>query len=322
LNIVPNKRDPLELHRVRQEVEHLLPHLPLSSIERVEEGVSTYVYRIQSSNEVFYLRLLPEIGASFAPEVYVHQLLRAKGVNVPEVIYFEHFNEVLQQSLMLTTEIKGVHLGHCSSIEDQKAILREAGRDLALINSIPVKHFGWINRDSSGVRQLEAEHPSYRAFIYEYLKHDLDLLGNSQVLKGSDITVIYSILDRYDTWLDEEQAWLAHGDFDGNHIYQQQGHYTGIIDFGEIRGATSWYDLGLFRMRDGELLPELVLPYLVEGYREVLSLPSDYELHINFSSLLTAVRMLAHVIKKYPERAQDRQLLKSISRDIEVLLIQ
>jgi len=52
----------------------------------------------------------------------------------------------------------------------------------------------------------------------------------------------------------------------------------------------------------------------------VLSLPSDYELHINFSSLLTAVRMLAHVTKKYPERAQDRQLLKSISRDIEVLL--
>src|SRR5438552_17370156 len=46
-------------------------------VERVEEGVSTYVYRIDRGNEVFYLRVLPEANASFAPEVHVHELRRA-----------------------------------------------------------------------------------------------------------------------------------------------------------------------------------------------------------------------------------------------------
>ena len=303
-----------------QEVKRLLPHLAMSSIKRVKEGVSTYVYRIRSNNDVFYLRLLPEIDASFAPEVYIHQLLRAKGVKVPEVVYYEHYNEVLRQSLMLITEIKGTHLGNCTSLEDQKAILREAGRDLALINSILVKHFGWMRRDCREITHLEAEFPTFRAFINEHLESDLILLEQRQILKSSDVKDISSILVRYDAWLNEEQAWLAHGDFDVTHIYQQQGYYTGIIDFGEIRGGNLFYDLGHFRLHDGETLLNLVLPYLVEGYKEVIALPSDYELRISFSSLLIAIRALAHVTKKYPERPLGHGL-QALARDIRVLLV-
>ena len=306
---------------VRGEIQRLFTHLPISSIKRVEEGISTYVYRIYSNNEIFYLRLLPEIDASFAPEVHVHQVLRAKGVKVPEVVYYEHYNAVFQQSLMLITEIQGTHLGYCTSREDQKAILREAGRDLALINSIPVKHFGWIRRDRSQVTQLEAEFLSYRAFIYEHLENDLILLEKSQILSSSDVVAISSILKRYDTWLNEEQATLAHGDFAVTHIYQQQGHYTGIIDFGEIRGANLFYDLGHFRIHDGETLPNLVLPYLIEGYEEVAALPPDYELRISFSSLLIAIRKFAYVTQKYPNRPLLNNNLQAMMRDIQMLLI-
>ncbi len=320
LNIPPNKISPPDTKVLVQEVKRFLPHLPVHSIERVEEGVSTYVYRIRSNNSVFYLRLLPEIDSSFAPEVYVHQLLKAKGVKVPEVVYYEHYNEVLCQSLMLTTEIQGMHLGYCTSLEDQKTILREAGRDLALINSVPVKHFGWIRRDRSEVTQLEAEFPTYRAFIYEYLESDLMLLEQSHVLKSDDVAAISSILECYDAWLDEEQAWLAHGDFDVTHIYQQRGQYTGIIDFGEIRGANLLYDFGHFRMYDGERLPNLVLPYLIEGYEDVIALPSDYEQRISFSSLLITIRMLAQVTRKYPTRPLGHGL-QALARDMQVLLI-
>ena len=55
-----------------------------TTIERVAEGVSTCVYRIIRNNETFYLRILPEEGQSFAPEVAVHQQLRQMGVKVPE----------------------------------------------------------------------------------------------------------------------------------------------------------------------------------------------------------------------------------------------
>ncbi len=316
-----NKNSPPNIQVVTREIQRLLPQLSISSIERVEEGVSTYVYRIHSNNEIFYLRLLPEVGASFAPEVYVHQLLRAKGVKVPEVVYYEHYNEVLQQSLMLSTEIKGTHLGNCSSLEDQKAILREAGRDLALIDSIPVKHFGWIRRDYDEVKQLEAEFPTLRALIYEHLENDLLLLEKSRILRSSDVAAISSILERNDVWLNEEQAWLAHGDFDVTHIYQKNDHYTGIIDFGEIRGANLFYDLGHFCMHDGETLPNLVLPYLLEGYKEVIALPQDYELRLRFSSLFIAIRRLAHITKKDPNCPLGHGP-QAITRDIKRLLLQ
>ena len=127
-------------------------------------------------------------------------------------------------------------------------------------------------------------------------------MANKQLLSSSDVTDITAILARYASWLNEKQAYLAHGDFDVTHIYQQHGQYTGIIDFGEIRGTTSWYDLGHFQLHDGETLPNMVLPYLLEGYQDVMSLPSNYEQRISFTSLLIALRMLAYTTRKYPER--------------------
>jgi len=73
-------------------------------------------------------------------------------------------------------------------------------------------------------------------------------------------------------------------------------------------------------MRDGETLPTLVLPYLVEGYREVAYLPPDYEQRISLSSLLIAINTLARTMSRSPENIHDHQGLKSIRRDIQVLL--
>ena len=93
-------------------------------------------------------------------------------------------------------------------------------------------------------------------------------------------------IERYEAWLHVEQAWLAHGDFDVTHIYQHDGRYTGIIDFGEIRGAHQLYDLGHFNLHDGEVVPQMLLPTLLEGYREVLTLPPDRERRISLVSVL------------------------------------
>lgn len=305
-------------------VEHIVArHFPRTHrtyTERVKEGVSTYVYRIHYANEIFYLRILPEIDASFAPEVTAHQLLRAKQVKVPDVLYFEHLNEEFGRSIMLTSEIKGKPLGQCSVERDQRAILLEAGRDLAIINSLPVRYFGWIRRDSQKITALEATLPTNRDFIYEHLEHDLAALAE-KVLTSNQVSTMRQVVQRFDGWLkDGEQAWLAHGDFDATHIYHDQGRYTGIIDFGEIRGTHSLYDLGHFRMYDSETLPNLMLPYLIEGYREVTSLPPDYEQKVSFYSLLIATRTLARALEKRPETVHNHQALVSLPRDVELLL--
>lgn len=299
-------------------VARIFPGTSDVSTTWVEGGVSTHVYRIVGGNDVFYLRVLPETGASFAPEVRAHELLRERGVKVPEVIYFEHLNEGLQRSVMMTTEIVGEHVGRRSSVQDIRQILIEAGRDLAILNSIPVNGFGWIKRGRAEVVDLDAEHPSYRAFALEDLGTHLSSIES--VLSAEEIAAARETINRHDRWLDVDQAWLAHGDFDVTHIFQDRGRYTGIIDFGEIRGGDPFYDLGHFRLHDGETLPGRVLPYLLEGYGQVTPLPSDYEQRISFSSLLIGVRWLARMIEKFPEREfGGHQAAKSIGRDLIVL---
>ncbi|HEY7349581.1 MAG TPA: aminoglycoside phosphotransferase family protein [Ktedonobacterales bacterium] len=289
-------------------------------VQRVEEGVSTYVYRIRRADEVCYLRVLPEADASFAPEVYAHQRLRERGVNVPEVLYFEHCNQALGRSVMVTTEIKGASLARCNDAQAQRHILRAAGRDLAVINSLPVRGFGWIKRSRSKVTRLEAEHSTSRAFLTEYLERDLAALAEAHVLKQDTLATIQRILKDYDTWLASQHSWLAHGDFDVTHMYQEAGHYTGIIDFGEIRGADFFYDLGHFSMHDGETLPILVLPWLLEGYQEIAPLPDGYRQHIAFASLLIAIRTLARAGQKRPQTLPTHHGLQAIPRDIRLLL--
>jgi hypothetical protein len=158
-------------------------HLSPRDIERVTEGVSTHVYRIIFEHETFYLRVLPEEGVSFAPEVTVHERLRQMHIKVPEIIYFEAHNELFQRSIMVTTEIRGLPISQSRSLPEETIaeILREAGRDLAVINSVPVEGFGWIRRDLPKTSELYAQWPTYRAFVSEFWEADLAYLSESVI---------------------------------------------------------------------------------------------------------------------------------------------
>ncbi|HEY4383064.1 MAG TPA: phosphotransferase, partial [Ktedonobacteraceae bacterium] len=127
------------------------------------------------------------------------------------------------------------------------------------------------------------------------------------------------ILFHYEPLLMIEQGYLAHGDFDTSHIYQQDGRFTGIIDFGEIRGTSHWYDLGHFHMRDGEALPYRVLPELIRGYEERIALPSNSEPHIFFTSVLINVRALAGSLQKRPANCYTRHQLEVLREDVSAL---
>jgi aminoglycoside phosphotransferase (APT) family kinase protein len=292
-----------------------------AAVERVTEGVSTYVYQITFPHETFYLRVLPEEGASFSPEATVHTQLRQMQIKVPEVIYFEHYNELLQRSVMITAEIKGRPLSQSSTLSQEmmEEILKEAGRDLACLNTVLVEGFGWVRRDSPKASCLRAEWPTHRAFALEHWEAGVAYLGE-HALQRSEVLLLERVLSCYDSWLDSEQGYLAHGDFDTTQIYQDNGRYTGIIDFGEIRGAGCWYDLGHFHMRDGELLPFHLLPALVCGYKEVASLPSSYEQHIRLAGLLINVRALARSLQKRPPNRYTRHQLEVLREDLLALL--
>src|SRR5262245_42413048 len=112
-------RQPDHDHRLLREIaDHVLPGTGHARVARTPSGSSTPVYRIERGGGAYYLRLAESPEASLAPEALVHDLLHARGVRVPEVVYFEPFHERLQRSVMVTAAIPGRPLAEDSRDTD------------------------------------------------------------------------------------------------------------------------------------------------------------------------------------------------------------
>ena len=310
-------REPDHDHRLLREIAgRVLPGTGLPAVERTSSGSSTPVYRIERGGSTYYLRLAEGPEASLAPEMRVHDLLHARGVRVPEVVYFEPFHDQLRRAVMVTTAIRGRSLAEDHHGFDVSAVLAAAGRDLAAINAVELKGFGFVRRDRPDSTQPEGEFPTLRAFALAELEEYLTAV--SRVLRGDEIQAVRAVLTHHDDWLDTDQASLAHGDLDATHIYHQDGRYTGIIDFGEIRGADPFYDLGHTALHDGETIPDPMLSHLLVGYNEVSPLPVDHASRIAFWSLLIGIRALARSASR-PQAAYRHYLVAAVRRALAAL---
>jgi aminoglycoside phosphotransferase (APT) family kinase protein len=88
-------------------------------------------------------------------------------------------------------------------------------------------------------------------------------------------------------------ARLAHGDFDSTAIFQRDGDYSGLIDFGELRGTEPLFDLGHFHLWEHQRTPLPLWEALLAGYREVAAPPTGYEELVARSATLLGLRQLA-----------------------------
>jgi hypothetical protein len=214
-------------------------------------------------------------------------------VRAPEVLYYTAKDPALQLSVMVTTAVPGQPIGYGDHSPDIFPVLRQAGRDLARINAIEVEGFGWVRRDQSDLSHLRGEFPTCWGWLAHDVQVDLPALAQSGLLRPEALAALPQALDLCRTHFVDGRAVLAHGDFDVTHIYHRHGAYTGIIDFGEIRGTYALYDLGHFAIENPELLP-----YLLEGYADVTPLPGDYARRIQLSSLLIALRRLSRRLRQ------------------------
>src|ERR1700722_1546725 len=73
----------------------------------------------------------------------------------------------------------------------------------------------------------------------------------------------------------------------------RNGRYSGVIDFGEMRGADLYFDLGHFLLHGSEArLAELFESFLA-GYTEVTALPGDHWEAIRISAIPLGLRQLS-----------------------------
>jgi Ser/Thr protein kinase RdoA (MazF antagonist) len=256
-------------------------------VERVPKGSSTFVYRITAKSGRYYLRFLKE-DASFATEALAHDSLFAAGVSVPRVVCFEHRNTLAGLSAMLVEEIPGNSVEDDWPKEHLRDILRDAGRQLARIHTIRVEGFGWVDKNSYDT--LKGEKGSFDDYFNEHLDSDIETLGQYP-FSDDDRKRIADLMVAARRLLNVPDAVLVHGDYDVSHIFHAAGKYSGVIDFGEIRGNSRLFDLATFI---GFYQDRSLYSYLLEGYREAVHL-TDEDL---YAAELMALFMLLRFLGK------------------------
>ena len=307
---------------VRNRIARLMARIRTEALARIEPatgGVSTTVYRVVYPGETFYLRLLPDPRDSFASEAAVHTRLRMLGVKVPEVVHYERRNALLGRSVLVTTAIVGTPVSESGALGEAalREIVEAAGRDLAVIHSLAVHSFGRL-RGRVDSDELSAPLPTRRVTLAGWDEALRTLAGT--VLSQAEVGELIRVYERAANDHDDGPASLAHGDFSTRHIFQHDGEYTGIIDFGDSRGDDRWYDLGYFHMRDGGRLPFRLEVALLTGYRAHTTLPPDAGQRIRAASVLIAVPLLAESVRRGAWDSVAQHLLDGLRRDLVAIV--
>ena len=287
---------PASLDALAGLVREAFPGTGPVSIGPASGGRLVVVYRAVVDGVRFYLRLAEEPGQDLTTDALVLHRLRALGAHVPEVVAASPSTAAFPRSWMITTEVPGCSIAEGGTDDEARQAATAAGRDAAVINSVPVSGFGWLRRD--GCERLGAGLPSYSQFVVSCLPRPwpgrlAELFDQRQ-------------LDALHALAAGEQArplrdgHLVHGDLDVTHIYTQAGRYSGLIDFGEMRGADSYFDLGHFLLHDGETRPARLFSFFLEGYRQVSPLPGGAAQAIRTSAILLGLRQLSRWLS--PER--------------------
>lgn len=142
-------------------------------IERTVQGVAAQVYRVVRAGDEWFLRLAEQRDQTLQVDAELLARLRRIQVRVPEVVYVHPFVEQLDRSVLLTRHIGGVSLEATANHRLAWDVARRAGRDLAMINQLPVDGFGWISRSrhcGDVVRwPLAAKLADYASFVVDDL---------------------------------------------------------------------------------------------------------------------------------------------------------
>jgi Ser/Thr protein kinase RdoA (MazF antagonist) len=263
---------------------------PGLTVARTPEGVAAQVYRVEAAGRVVYVRIAEESHEDLSVDAMLLEHLRHEGLHVPEVVHVEPFDEVLGRSVLIMGQIAGQPLADCLDERAARRVARAAGRELAVLNRVEVQGFGWVQRRPPAW-PLHATAKTYAEFVTSYLPDPWP--GRlAWLFSARELDRLWS-LAASECRRDLAGATLAHGDFDSTPIFQVDGHYSGLIDFGEIRGTEPSFDLGHFYLHDQERKPMPLLADLLAGYGEVAVLPAGHQELVRRSAVLLGLRQLA-----------------------------
>ena len=294
-------------------IRNILLETPFSqfNVEECHEGISTNVYKLTDNNQIAYLRICPKYLPSEV-EAYAHNLMLQQGVKVPEILYIGKEETSLNDlTFLITSEVKGKSINNSSLLSEteKREVLLEAGKDIAKINKIQTKDFGYISFIKG--KKLKGYAHSYLEIINDALIKLKEIETSNELTKDT-ISKLYEYIEKNKSiMMKDKKSFLAHGDVSLNHIYQNNGKYTGIIDFGNIKGANILHDLAYIYTFENDSFQDIL-----DGYKTVTNLPKNYMKRIHIEAMIFGVRKYWWKLKNTPEKIKKRENINKIFNKI------
>ena len=275
------------------------------------------MYRLERAPGVAYLRLAETSDENLFTDAALLEHLSGFGLLVPEVLHVDSFDEVLGRSVLVMSAIDGQHLRHCDDRETAGHVAHAAGAQLALLHSVPVDGWGWVVRDGSW--PLVGTWPERRQFDWSELP-DTWPGALAPVLAPAELEALWTCFNDEPT--NGVAPRLAHGDFDVTPILDSGRRYSGLIDFGEIRGTEATFDLGHFLLHDAESAPWLLIDDILAGYASVDPGPAEDHDAIRRSALQLGTRQLARWLTRsdVATATKDARIKARVQRLRELML--
>jgi hypothetical protein len=241
----------------------------------------------------------------------IHRRLRALSTRMPEVVHVEASDEALERSVLIMTEIPGTPLTQVGDFEVARHVAEKAGADASRFRKIAVKGFGWVRRNDPP-ETLRTELEDYASFTVSYMPTTptkrFALLGS--LFAPDKLDRIEEIID-VESGRDVPIGALAHGDLDVTQIFCAESHYTGLIDFSELRGTEPEFDLGHFLLHDCETLAQPLFDDFLHGYVAESGFEVDKDT-VRRSAVLSGLRQLCRWLgpERRPSASSDQVRLR------------
>lgn len=262
------------------------------------------VYVIRKNRRKVFLKVKGTNSRfNFDAEAFALKSLAKLGAKVSGVVR-------RSDSFIITSE----NLGKC--IDDRprlflkKTIYKDLSEDLQKFYSVKFNGFGPIENSAYG-------RGKYKKWIdfFEDIKAWMKIIKNRGMASIKSVEVLEKYWQQNSSRLkDVKKSYLVHGDFCLDHVFAFQGHYSGIIDFGDTFAGDPLMDLAYFKFKEiAKTYGPKTFELLREPYEKYRTIGASETKLINLYMIYWAFRRV--------KESNDPDMAKTFAKKLERLAI-
>jgi len=282
----------------------------LAESRRIINGETNEVYEVRTeSDEEVIVRIFHGERKRFGKERWALEQCAALGVPVPDMLLVKSIDdESGPLQICVESKIPGVSLQEVRKSREDKSdpeladMLRELGRLLKKVHSVPTNGFGMLDAEGNGKFASVAELVARDDHVNR--EKILEMLADRPVEIGM-IKASYEILDREAAAYGDVSSHLIHNDLSPEHVLIDDGRISGLIDFESACGADPIQEFSLWSLKFDKQYP---LRHILEGYGGGDAADASFERKLHFWRIYRGLGSLGYCLREGKRAGADRAL--------------